>query len=78
MGWSTPGRTRLAQAFISNLRKVSNYTAEGLFTTPIIFSHFGTLGMFPKKSCGPLLEIKGKDFVPAFNVCGNLVKGSKA
>jgi branched-chain amino acid transport system substrate-binding protein len=65
-------------AFISNLRKVSNYTAEGLLSTPIIFSHFGTLGMFPKKACGPLLEIKGKDFVPAVNVCGSLVKGSKA
>jgi branched-chain amino acid transport system substrate-binding protein len=66
------------KTFISNLRQVSNYTAEGLLTTPIIFSHFGTLGMIPKKSCGPLLEIKGKDFVPALNVCGNLVKGSKA
>jgi hypothetical protein len=34
--------------------------------------------MIPKKACGPLLEIKGKNFVPAFNVCGTLVKGSKA
>jgi branched-chain amino acid transport system substrate-binding protein len=65
-------------AFISKLRNVSNYTVEGLLTTPIIFSHFGTLGMIPKKACGPLLEIKGKNFVPAFNVCGTLVKGSKA
>lgn len=71
-----PNPTR--KAFISKLRQVSNYTAEGLLTTPIIFSHFGTLGMIPKKSCGPLLEIKGKDFVPALNVCGTLVKGSKA
>jgi branched-chain amino acid transport system substrate-binding protein len=65
-------------AFISKLRNVSNYTVEGLLSTPIIFSHFGTLGMIPKKACGPLLEIKGKNFVPAFNVCGTLVKGSKA
>ncbi len=77
-GLEHAGANPTREAFISNLRKVSNYTAEGLLTTPIIFSHFGTLGMFAKKSCGPLLEIKGKDFVPAFNVCGNLVKGSKA
>jgi branched-chain amino acid transport system substrate-binding protein len=71
-----PNPTR--KAFITKMRKVSNYTVEGLVTTPFIFSHFGTLGMFPKKACGPLLEIKGKDFVPAFNVCGTLVRGSKA
>jgi branched-chain amino acid transport system substrate-binding protein len=68
-------------AFISKLRRVSNYTAEGLLTTPVIFSHFGTLGMFPKKECGPLLEVKGKSYVPFDNgkqICGNLVKGSKA
>jgi branched-chain amino acid transport system substrate-binding protein len=71
-----PDPTR--KAFITNLRQVSNYTVEGLLSTPIIFSHFGTLGMIPKKACGPLLEIKGKNFVPALNVCGTLVKGSKA
>jgi branched-chain amino acid transport system substrate-binding protein len=77
-GLKLAGANPTRKAFITNLRKVSNYTAEGLLTTPIIFSHFGTLGMIPKKSCGPLLEIKGKDFVPALNVCGTLVKGSKA
>jgi branched-chain amino acid transport system substrate-binding protein len=71
-----PDPTR--KAFITNLRQVSNYTVEGLLSTPIIFSHFGTLGMIPKRACGPLLEIKGKNFVPALNVCGTLVKGSKA
>jgi branched-chain amino acid transport system substrate-binding protein len=71
-----PNPTR--KAFITKLRKVSNYTVGGLLSTPIIFSHFGTLGMIPKKSCGPLLEIKGKNFVPALNVCGTLVRGSKA
>jgi branched-chain amino acid transport system substrate-binding protein len=71
-----PDPTR--KAFITNLRQVSDYTVEGLLSTPIIFSHFGTLGMIPKQSCGPLLEIKGKNFVPALNVCGTLVKGSKA
>ncbi len=60
------------------MRQVSNYTVEGLVTTPMIFSHFGTLGMFPKKACGPELEIEGKNFVPVVNACGNLVKGAKA
>jgi branched-chain amino acid transport system substrate-binding protein len=71
-----PNPTR--EAFISKMRNVSNYTVEGLVTTPMIFSHFGTLGMFPKKSCGPELEIKGKDFDPVVNACGSLVRGAKA
>jgi branched-chain amino acid transport system substrate-binding protein len=77
-GLKLAGPTPTRKAFITNLRKVSNYTVEGLLTTPIIFNHFGTLGMIPKKACGPLLEIKGKDFVPSINVCGTLVRGSKA
>jgi branched-chain amino acid transport system substrate-binding protein len=67
--------------FISKLRQVSNYTADGLLTTPIIFSHFGTLGMFPKESCTPLLEVKGKSYVPIDNgkpICGQLVRGAHA
>jgi len=65
--------------FISKMRQVSDYTAEGLLTTPTIFSHFGTLGMFPKKECGPLLEVEGHAYVPFDNgklICGNLVKGA--
>ncbi len=71
-----PNPTR--SEFISKMRQVSNYTVEGLVTTPINFSHFGTLGMFPTKACGPILEIKGKNFDPVVNACGTLVKGAKA
>ncbi len=77
-GLKAAGANPTRKAFIADERKVSNYTAEGLLTTPLIFSHFGTLGMFPKKSCEPILEIKGKAFVPVANACGDLVKGSKA
>jgi hypothetical protein len=49
-----------------------------LLTTPILFTHFGSLQQFAQKECGPLLEIKGKNFVPAVNVCGTLAKGSPA
>jgi len=69
------------KAFISKLRQVSDYTAEGLMTTPDIFSHFGTLGMFPKESCTPLLEVKGKAYVPIDNgkpICGKLIRGAHA
>jgi branched-chain amino acid transport system substrate-binding protein len=77
-GMEQAGDPPTRPAFISTMRKVSNYTAGGLFTTPILFTHFGTLQQFPQKACGPLLEIKGKDFVPAVNVCGTLTKGSPA
>jgi branched-chain amino acid transport system substrate-binding protein len=69
------------KAFISKLRQVSDYTAGGLLTTPAIFSHFGTLGMFPAESCMPLLEVKGNGYVNFDNgkpICGKLVKGGKA
>ncbi len=69
------------KAFISKLRQDSAYTAGGLLTTPVIFSHFGTLGQFPKEACAPLLEIKGNTYVPFENgkqICGKLVKGSAA
>jgi branched-chain amino acid transport system substrate-binding protein len=71
-----PNPTR--KEFISKLRQDSDFTVGGILTTPLIFSHFGTLGMFPKKACGPILEIEGKNFVPVKTVCGTLVKGAKA
>jgi hypothetical protein len=77
-GLQAAGPTPTRAAFIAAERKVSNYTVEGMYTTPFIFSHFGTLGMLPKKSCAPLLEVKGKSFVPAYNTCGSLVRGAKA
>jgi branched-chain amino acid transport system substrate-binding protein len=81
LGLEHAGANPSRKAFISYLRGVSNYTAEGLLTTPVIFSHFGTLGMFPKKECGPILEVEGKSYIPfdhGKEICGNLVKGSAA
>jgi branched-chain amino acid transport system substrate-binding protein len=80
-GLELAGRDPTRMAFISKMRQVSDYTAEGLLTTPVIFSHFGTLGMFPKESCTPLLEVKGKAYVPIDNgkpICGKLIRGAKA
>ena len=63
--------------FISKLRGLNNWTAEGLITAPgEDFQHFATLAGVPKKACAPLLELKGKSFVPALGgkpVCGTLV-----
>jgi branched-chain amino acid transport system substrate-binding protein len=77
-GLELAGSNPTRKAFISKLRKVSDYTVGGMLTTPIIFSHFGTVGMFPKKACGPILEIEGKNFVPVKTICGTLVRGAKA
>jgi branched-chain amino acid transport system substrate-binding protein len=76
-GLEHAGATPSRAAFIKYLRGVSDYTVEGLLTTPIIFSHFGTAGMFPKQECAPILEIEGKSYVPydhGKEICGNLVK----
>jgi branched-chain amino acid transport system substrate-binding protein len=78
MGLKLAGPNPTRKEFISKMRNVSDYTVGGILTTPIIFSHFGTVGMFPKKACSPILELKGKTFVPYKNVCGSLVKGAKA
>src|SRR5580700_4299144 len=80
-GLEHAGATPSRAAFIKYLRGVSDYTAEGLLTTPVIFSHFGTVGMFPKRECGPIYEIEGKTYVPfdhGKQICGNLVKGAAA
>ncbi len=70
------------QKFISKLRGLDNWTAEGLITAPgDDFQHFGTLAGVPKKQCAPLLELKGKSFVPALGgkpVCGTLVSAPAA
>jgi branched-chain amino acid transport system substrate-binding protein len=81
LGLEHAGANPSRKAFISYLRGVSNYTAEGLLTTPVIFSHFGTVGMFPKKACGPILEVLGKSYVPfdhGKQICGTLVAGGTA
>ncbi len=71
-----PNATR--KAVISDLRKVSGYTAGGLIAPPgEDFTHFGTLAGVPKKACEQVLEIKGHSYVPAGKLaCGNLVSSS--
>jgi len=76
-GLELTGSHPTRQAFISDLRKVSSYTAGGLLASPgDNFTHFGSVAALPKTHCGQLLEVKGSSYIPAFHgkpVCGQLV-----
>ncbi len=65
------------KAIISKLRNLNGWTAEGLLAAPGgDFQHFGTLAGVPKTNCTPLLQLKGKSFVPILGgkkICGKLV-----
>jgi hypothetical protein len=76
-GLQMAGPNPTQKTFISKLRTLDNWTSEGLITAPgDDFQHFGTLAGVPKTQCAPLLQLKGKGFVPALAgkpVCGTLV-----
>ncbi|HET6966020.1 MAG TPA: ABC transporter substrate-binding protein [Acidimicrobiales bacterium] len=51
-GLQQAGSNPTASSFISALRKVSNWTDNGLFQdTPVDFTHFGTEAQFPATAC---------------------------
>jgi branched-chain amino acid transport system substrate-binding protein len=65
------------QSFIDNMRKVSDFTAGGLYTVPINFAEFGDLspGVGPG-NCTYVSTLQGDGFVPdpsAAPFCGELV-----
>jgi branched-chain amino acid transport system substrate-binding protein len=74
-GLQLAGKNPTRQAFIKNLRKVSNYTAGNLLPSPgVTFAHFGTVGMLPKTSCSGFLVVTRKGLVPydhGVQVCGS-------
>jgi branched-chain amino acid transport system substrate-binding protein len=75
-GLELAGKNPTRQAFISNLRKVGNYTAGGLLPSAITFQHFGTLGMLPKVECETFARAEGDAFVPVDGgkpVCGTRI-----
>jgi len=75
-GLELAGKNPTRPAFISNLRKVTNYTASGVLPTTVSFGHFGTVAMFPKTSCTYMVQLKGKKFVVAGGgklICGKLI-----
>jgi branched-chain amino acid transport system substrate-binding protein len=77
MAGSNPTRT----AFITNLHKVDNYTANGLLLSPVSFQHFGTVGMLPAEECAQYAQANGDSFVPVASgkvFCGKLAEIGQA
>ena len=76
-GLQVAGKNPTRQAFISNLRQVSNYTADDLYTAPgVNFNNFGSVTQFAKTSCGYFVQITAKGYTSYNNgkpVCGKLV-----
>jgi branched-chain amino acid transport system substrate-binding protein len=76
-GLELAGKNPTRQAFIKNLRKISNYTAGGLLPSPgVTFAHFGTVGMLPKSACSGFLVVTAKGLIPYNNgalICGQRV-----
>jgi len=50
--------------FISKLRKVTSYNAEGILPTSVGFTGFGTAGSVPKTICVYFMHLQGKSFTP--------------
>jgi hypothetical protein len=75
-GLEHAGKSPTQAAFISNMRKVSGYTAGGILSSPTTFQHFGTAGMLPKTACGWYVKLVGSKF-EVYNggktICGKLI-----
>ena len=66
-----PNPTRAA--FISNLRNLTSYNAEGILPTTVSFQHFGTPAMLPQSQCAYFMQLVGSNFVVYKNqaICGS-------
>jgi branched-chain amino acid transport system substrate-binding protein len=62
-GLKVAGKNPTRASFISHLRKVSNYNAGGILSTPTTYRHFATTGMLPKRSCGFEFRLETRGFV---------------
>jgi branched-chain amino acid transport system substrate-binding protein len=73
-GLEGAGSNPTASSFISELRKVNDYVAGGLYAKPIDFSQFGNLGIgVGPGNCVYISKLQGTSFriIPAANpVCG--------
>ncbi len=81
-GLKAAGPNPTRKAVISDLRKVSSYTAGGLIPAPgLDYTHFGTLAGVAKTQCEVIYQVKGKSYVPALHgkaACGKLVVSSSS
>jgi branched-chain amino acid transport system substrate-binding protein len=76
-GLKVAGKNPTRQSFITNLRKVTNWTDGGLALTPINFVHFGQA---PPTECGTYVQFENGKYVPyprsGKPFCGKLIPGS--
>jgi branched-chain amino acid transport system substrate-binding protein len=74
-GLEVAGSNPTRSSFITNLRKVSSYNAEGILPNTETFQHFGTVNMFPKTACDYFAQLQGDKFVIYKNkpICGTRV-----
>jgi len=75
-GLKVAGRNPTRQSFITNLRKVTNWTDGGLALQPISFVHFGKP---PPSLCGTYVQFEKNKYVPyprnGKPFCGKLLTG---
>jgi branched-chain amino acid transport system substrate-binding protein len=62
-GLEFAGKNPTRSSFVTNLRKVGSYNANGLFPASVSFRTFGTPAMVPKSSCMYFIQLKGSKFV---------------
>jgi hypothetical protein len=76
-GLQMAGPTGSRSDFISKLRTVSSWNANGLLTSPTTFTGFGTVNMLPATSCAYYVKISGNTFQPSPTggkpICGDRV-----
>src|ERR1700728_2975756 len=76
-GLKVAGKNPTRQSFMTNLRKVTNWTDSGLSLTPINFVHFG---QSPPTACSTYVQFLNGKYVPypksGKEFCGKLIPGS--
>jgi branched-chain amino acid transport system substrate-binding protein len=75
-GLQLAGSNPTESKFISSLRQVGSYTANGILGSPTTFENFGTAQMLPTRSCSYYVQLKGNNFVTFDGgklICGDLV-----
>ena len=79
-GLELAGKNPTRTAFITNLRKVSDYTAGGILAGPVSFAHLGTPKMLSSVACSYFMQVKGSKFVVYKNkpICGPNFSAGKA
>jgi branched-chain amino acid transport system substrate-binding protein len=75
-GLQVAGMNPTRESFISALRNVSDYTANGILPSPTSFTNFGTKAMLPTSACSYFVQLKGNQYVVTNGgkaICGNLI-----